>query len=110
VLHTIGRSILAHSLHSIAKMAPQHLVVVLGQNHERIALVVAELADTLGRKVDIAMQHPDRGRGRMGRWSTATPKDFPVERMTRRCAAPKITQIQRRFESSRFAADIALLI
>jgi hypothetical protein len=52
----------------------------------------------------------NRGRGRMGRWSTATPKDFPVERMTRRCAAPKITQIQRRFESSRFAADIALLI
>jgi hypothetical protein len=46
----------------------------------------------------------------MGRWSTATPKDFPVERMTRRSAAPKITQIQRRFASSRFAADIASLI
>jgi hypothetical protein len=50
------------------------------------------------------------GRGRMGRWSTARPKDFPVERMTRRCAAPKITHIQRRFASSRFAADTALLI
>ena len=34
VLHTLaGRSMLAHSLHAIAKMAPQHLVVVLGQDH-----------------------------------------------------------------------------
>ena len=34
VLHPLaGRSMLAHSLHAIAKMAPQHLVVVLGQDH-----------------------------------------------------------------------------
>jgi hypothetical protein len=33
VLHTLaGRSMLAHSLHAITKMAPQHLVVVLGQD------------------------------------------------------------------------------
>ena len=37
VLHTLGgRSMLAHSLHAIAKMAPQHLVVVLGRDHRRI--------------------------------------------------------------------------
>jgi bifunctional N-acetylglucosamine-1-phosphate-uridyltransferase/glucosamine-1-phosphate-acetyltransferase GlmU-like protein len=37
VLHPLaGRSMLAHSLHSIAKMAPQHLVVVLGQDHGSI--------------------------------------------------------------------------
>ena len=37
VLHTLaGRSMLAHSLHAIAKMAPQHLVVVLGRDHQRI--------------------------------------------------------------------------
>ena len=50
VLHTIaGRSMLSHSLHAIAKLAPQHLVVVLGHDHQRIAPLVAELADTLGR-------------------------------------------------------------
>src|SRR6202021_3660538 len=52
VLHPLaGRSILGHSLHAIAKMAPQHLVVVLGQNHEPIEQVVAELAGTLGRSI-----------------------------------------------------------
>jgi hypothetical protein len=50
------------------------------------------------------------GRGCIGRWSTATPKDFRVERMIRRCGASTITRIQRRFASSRFAADTALLI
>ena len=61
VLHTLaGRSMLAHSLYAIAKMAPQHLVVVLGQDHERIEQVVDKLAGTLGRTVDIAIQHPDR--------------------------------------------------
>jgi len=48
VLHTIaGRSMLSHSLHAIAKAAPGHLVVVLGHDHQRIAPLVAELADTL---------------------------------------------------------------
>ncbi|ORV11029.1 bifunctional UDP-N-acetylglucosamine diphosphorylase/glucosamine-1-phosphate N-acetyltransferase GlmU [Mycobacterium celatum] len=64
VLHPIaGRSMLAHSLHAIAKLAPQHLVVVLGQNHDRIAPVVAELADKLGRPIDVAMQDQQLGTG-----------------------------------------------
>lgn len=64
VLHPIaGRSMLAHSLHAIAKLAPQHLVVVLGQDHERIAPVVADLAGTLGRPIDIAMQDKQLGTG-----------------------------------------------
>jgi bifunctional UDP-N-acetylglucosamine pyrophosphorylase/glucosamine-1-phosphate N-acetyltransferase len=64
VLHTLaGRSMLAHCLHSIAKVAPQHLVVVLGQNRERIAPVVAELAETLGRPIDVAMQDQQLGTG-----------------------------------------------
>jgi bifunctional UDP-N-acetylglucosamine pyrophosphorylase/glucosamine-1-phosphate N-acetyltransferase len=64
VLHPIaGRSMLAHSLHAIAKLAPQHLVVVLGQNHDRIAPVVAELADALGRPIDVAMQDQQLGTG-----------------------------------------------
>jgi bifunctional UDP-N-acetylglucosamine pyrophosphorylase / glucosamine-1-phosphate N-acetyltransferase len=64
VLHTLaGRSMLAHCLHSIGKVAPQHLVVVLGQNRERIAPVVAELAETLGRPIDVAIQHEQQGTG-----------------------------------------------
>ncbi|WP_375481781.1 bifunctional UDP-N-acetylglucosamine diphosphorylase/glucosamine-1-phosphate N-acetyltransferase GlmU [uncultured Mycobacterium sp.] len=64
VLHTLaGRSMLAHCLHSIAKVAPQHLVVVLGQSRERIAPVVAELAETLGRPIDVAMQDQQLGTG-----------------------------------------------
>src|ERR1700759_735994 len=64
VLHPLaGRSMLGHSLHAIAKMAPQHLVVVLGQNHEPIEQVVAEMAGTLGRSIDTAIQDQQLGTG-----------------------------------------------
>src|SRR5277367_423760 len=64
VLHPLaGRSMLAHSLHAIAKLAPHHLVVVLGQDHERIEQVVGELARTLGRPIDVAMQDQQLGTG-----------------------------------------------
>lgn len=78
VLHPIaGRSMLAHSLHAIAKLAPQHLVVVLGQNHDRIAPVVAELADTLGRPIDVAMQDQQLGTGHAVLCGlSALPDDF----------------------------------
>ena len=36
VLHTLaGRSMLAHALHAVAKVAPQHLVVVVGHDREQ---------------------------------------------------------------------------
>ena len=58
VLHTLaGRSMLSHALHSLDKVAPQHLVVVLGHDRERIAPAVNELADELGRG------HRHRGAG-----------------------------------------------
>jgi bifunctional UDP-N-acetylglucosamine pyrophosphorylase / glucosamine-1-phosphate N-acetyltransferase len=64
VLHTIaGRSMLSHSLHAITKLAPQHLVVVLGHDHQRISPLVAELADTLGRTIDVALQDHPLGTG-----------------------------------------------
>src|SRR6516165_8100240 len=64
VLHRIaGRSMLSHSLHAIAKVAPRHLVVVLGHDHQRIAPLVAELADTLGRTIDVALQERPLGTG-----------------------------------------------
>ena len=64
VLHTLaGRSMLSHALHSVAKVAPQHLVVVLGHDRDRVAPAVAELADELGRPIDIAVQDQQLGTG-----------------------------------------------
>jgi bifunctional UDP-N-acetylglucosamine pyrophosphorylase / glucosamine-1-phosphate N-acetyltransferase len=78
VLHPLGgRSMLAHALHAIAKMAPQHLVVVLGQDRERIQPVVAELAGTLGRPIDVAIQDPQLGTGHAVLCGlSALPDDF----------------------------------
>jgi len=64
VLHTLGgRSMLSHLLHAIAKVAPQHLAVVLGHDHERIAPLVADWADALGRPIDVVLQERPRGTG-----------------------------------------------
>lgn len=64
VLHTLGgRSMLAHALHAVAKVAPQHLVVVLGKDRERIGPVVTGLADELGRAIEIAVQEQQLGTG-----------------------------------------------
>ncbi|OBH92863.1 bifunctional UDP-N-acetylglucosamine diphosphorylase/glucosamine-1-phosphate N-acetyltransferase GlmU [Mycobacterium sp. E2733] len=64
VLHTIaGRSMLCHLLHAITKVAPQHLVVVLGHDHQRISPLVAEWADALGRGIDVALQDRPLGTG-----------------------------------------------
>jgi bifunctional UDP-N-acetylglucosamine pyrophosphorylase / glucosamine-1-phosphate N-acetyltransferase len=64
VLHTIaGRSMLSHSLHAITNVAPQHLIVVLGHDHQRITPLVAELAERLGRPIDVALQDPLLGTG-----------------------------------------------
>ncbi len=51
VLHTLaGRSMLAHSLHAITKMAPQHLVVVLGHDRQRIEQSIGELTGPSGAR------------------------------------------------------------
>ena len=64
VLHTLGgRSMLSHALHAVTKVAPQHLVAVLGRDRERIAPVVGELAEHLGRRLDIAVQEEQLGTG-----------------------------------------------
>jgi bifunctional UDP-N-acetylglucosamine pyrophosphorylase / glucosamine-1-phosphate N-acetyltransferase len=78
VLHPLaGRSMLAHSLRAIAKMAPQHLVVVLGQDHESIEQVVGELAGTLGRSIDVAIQDRQLGTGHAVLCGlSALPDDF----------------------------------
>lgn len=64
VLHTLGgRSMLSHSMHAMTKLAPQHLVVVLGHDHQRISPLVAELADDLGRSIEVALQDQPLGTG-----------------------------------------------
>ncbi|MGV0990698.1 MAG: bifunctional UDP-N-acetylglucosamine diphosphorylase/glucosamine-1-phosphate N-acetyltransferase GlmU [Mycobacterium sp.] len=78
VLHTLGgRSMLSHALHAVAKVAPQHLVVLLGKDRERIAPVVAELATTLGRRIEVAIQEQQLGTGHAALCGlSALPGDF----------------------------------
>lgn len=78
VLHSLGgRSMLSHSLHAMAKLAPQHLVVVLGHDHQRISPLVAELADNLGRTIDVALQDQPMGTGHAVLCGlSALPEDF----------------------------------
>ncbi len=78
VLHTIGgRSMLSHLLHAITKVAPQHLTVVLGHDHQRIAPMVAEWADALGRPIDVALQDRPLGTGHAVRCGlSALPDDY----------------------------------
>ncbi|TFV61040.1 bifunctional UDP-N-acetylglucosamine diphosphorylase/glucosamine-1-phosphate N-acetyltransferase GlmU [Mycobacterium sp. PS03-16] len=78
VLHTLGgRSMLAHALHTVAEVAPQHLVVVLGHDRDRIAPAVGALAEDLGRRVDIAVQEQQLGTGHAAECGlSALPDDF----------------------------------
>ena len=78
VLHTLGgRSMLAHALHSVAKAAPGHLVVLLGHDRDRVEPAVAELADQLGRPIQIAVQEEQLGTGHAVRCAlTALPDDY----------------------------------
>jgi bifunctional UDP-N-acetylglucosamine pyrophosphorylase/glucosamine-1-phosphate N-acetyltransferase len=77
-LHTLaGRSILSHALHSVAKVAPTHLVVLLGHDRDRVTPVVAELADELGRPIQVAIQEQQLGTGHaVGCALAALPEDF----------------------------------
>jgi bifunctional UDP-N-acetylglucosamine pyrophosphorylase/glucosamine-1-phosphate N-acetyltransferase len=78
VLHTLaGRSLLAHALHSVVKLAPLHLVVVLGHDRDKIAPALAELADELGRPTEIALQTQQLGTGHAAACGLdALPADF----------------------------------
>ena len=78
VLHSLGgRSMLAHALHAIAKVAPLHLVVVVGTDRERVTAAIAELAEDVGRPIDTAVQDEPRGTGHaVACGLTALPDDF----------------------------------
>jgi bifunctional UDP-N-acetylglucosamine pyrophosphorylase / glucosamine-1-phosphate N-acetyltransferase len=78
VLHRIGgRSMLSHVLHAVAKVAPQHLVVVLGQQRDQIMPAITELADALARDIDVAVQDQPLGTGHAALCGlSALPADF----------------------------------
>jgi bifunctional UDP-N-acetylglucosamine pyrophosphorylase / glucosamine-1-phosphate N-acetyltransferase len=78
VLHTLaGRSMLAHALHSVAKAAPGHVVVLLGHDRDRVVPAVAELADELGRPIQVAVQEEQLGTGHAVRCALAAlPDDY----------------------------------
>lgn len=78
VLHTLaGRSMLSHALHTVTKVAPQHLIVVLGHDREQIAPAVDELAAELGRTIDIAVQEEQHGTGHaVACGLSALPQDY----------------------------------
>lgn len=78
VLHAVGgRSMLAHALHAAFGAAPEHLVAVVGRDRDRIAPAVTELAEAVGRGVDIAVQEHQLGTGHAARCGlSAVPDDF----------------------------------
>ena len=78
VLHALGgRSMLSHALHALTEVDPQHLVVVLGKDRDRIAPVVGELAAGLRRPIDVAVQEQQLGTGHATLCGlSALPADF----------------------------------
>ncbi|WP_422745115.1 bifunctional UDP-N-acetylglucosamine diphosphorylase/glucosamine-1-phosphate N-acetyltransferase GlmU [Mycobacterium sp. WMMD1722] len=64
VLHSVaGRSMLAHALHAAAELTPHRLVVIVGTARERVTAAAEELAATLGRPVETAVQDQQLGTG-----------------------------------------------
>ncbi len=78
VLHALGgRSMLSHCLHAAAKVAPRHLVVLVGHDRERVAPAALEIADDLGHPVQIAVQEQQQGTGHAAECGlSALPQDF----------------------------------
>ncbi len=78
VLHNLGgRSMLSHALHAVAKVAPEHLVVVLGKDRDRISAAVGDLATQLGQPIEVAVQDQQLGTGHAALCGlSALPGDF----------------------------------
>ena len=96
VLHTLaGRSMLSHALHAVAKVAPQHLVVVVGRDRDQVAPAALEIGRDLGRPVEIAVQERaarHRARGGLRAVGTACGlhrRRRRHRRATSRCWTPR---------------------
>ncbi|BBX20500.1 UDP-N-acetylglucosamine diphosphorylase/glucosamine-1-phosphate N-acetyltransferase [Mycolicibacterium duvalii] len=78
VLHTLGgRSMLAHALHSVAELDPRHVVIVVGKDREKVTPAARQLAEQLGRDIEIAVQEQQLGTGHAAECGLgALPPDF----------------------------------
>jgi bifunctional UDP-N-acetylglucosamine pyrophosphorylase / glucosamine-1-phosphate N-acetyltransferase len=64
VLHPIGgRSLLAHAVHAVAELEPEHLVVVVGHGGDEVGAALTALGAQLGRRVRAAVQQQRLGTG-----------------------------------------------
>ncbi|MFC5993006.1 bifunctional UDP-N-acetylglucosamine diphosphorylase/glucosamine-1-phosphate N-acetyltransferase GlmU [Pseudonocardia hispaniensis] len=64
VLHPIGgRSLLSHSVHAVAALEPEHLVVVVGHAREQLDDAIRGLGERLDRPIITAVQEQRRGTG-----------------------------------------------
>jgi bifunctional UDP-N-acetylglucosamine pyrophosphorylase/glucosamine-1-phosphate N-acetyltransferase len=78
VLHELGgRSMISHALHAVADADPDHVVVVLGKDRERIQPVVESHATQLQRSISVAVQEEQLGTGHAALCGlSALPADF----------------------------------
>ncbi|UYP19893.1 bifunctional UDP-N-acetylglucosamine diphosphorylase/glucosamine-1-phosphate N-acetyltransferase GlmU [Rhodococcus sp. Z13] len=64
VLHELGgRTMLAHSLHAVAALGPDHLVTVVGHQREQVSAAVETIAAELGTGITVTVQEEQRGTG-----------------------------------------------
>lgn len=64
VLHPLGgRSMLGHAVHAVAGLSPEHLVVVVGHQRERVGEAAAGIGTELDRPIATAVQENRLGTG-----------------------------------------------
>lgn len=64
VLHVIaGRTLLGHALHAASGTRPDHLVVVVGHDRERVSEAALGTASELDHEILVAVQEEQRGTG-----------------------------------------------
>ncbi|CAM3811591.1 bifunctional UDP-N-acetylglucosamine diphosphorylase/glucosamine-1-phosphate N-acetyltransferase GlmU [Tsukamurella ocularis] len=78
VLHPIaGRTLLGHALHAAAGTKPEHLVVVVGHDRDRVAEAALATAGELEHEILVAVQEQQRGTGdAVQAGLSALPADF----------------------------------
>ncbi|SQG64357.1 bifunctional N-acetylglucosamine-1-phosphate uridyltransferase/glucosamine-1-phosphate acetyltransferase [Corynebacterium renale] len=76
-LHSIGgRSLLSHSIHAAAGIAPEQIVVVVGHQRDQVSPAVDAVAEELGRPLIQAVQEEQLGTGHAVRCGLDQLKDF----------------------------------
>ncbi|MEP9413153.1 bifunctional UDP-N-acetylglucosamine diphosphorylase/glucosamine-1-phosphate N-acetyltransferase GlmU [Gordonia sp. VNQ95] len=78
ILHTLaGRTLLGHSLHAAAGIAPAYLVTVVGHERELVTEEVTRVGERLGQTILTAVQDEPHGTGHAAQVGlSAVPEDF----------------------------------